>query len=460
VGKARFRYMLWVIIPVAAVIWALWIFRGEHHNAETPMSSPAISSRIELPLLSLQLDGLSAEEQVARLRAAAIELGQGLITAFPQEAESHILLGNTYRQLGQSVLAVAQWERALKLDPQRADVYTFLAILEEEKGNKEQALVLWEKVLSLQPTRSGIRDSLANTLMSLNQWDRAKEVLNEELNYSPQSPRTHYLLGQTFLQSQRFADAVTHYEKTLALDPNWTRAYYALATALTRSGRRQEAQHYHSLFRQRSQTPQALGGNGFTAQEDLLKARQTLASLSVGATDLVQTKAQDSLILALLEQAVTLVPADLGTRKRLAAKYRALGRLPEALAECEQIAQLAPQDATCQMLIGSLSLQMGRNSRAESAFKRMISLAPELALGYRELARMYLKTGKQVTQAQSLAQQAVALEATAENYFLLSQALHRNMNTDSALKALQRAVQLDPRNQDYQRVYHQLSSGR
>jgi len=452
--------MLWVIIPLVPVIAALWIFRGEHHGAKTPTSAPASISRIELPLLSLPSDGLSAEAQVARLHGAAIELGQGLVTAFAQEAEAYVLLGNTHRQLGQSKQAVAHWQRALQLNPQRADVYTFLAILEEEKGNQAQALALWQKVLSLQPTRAGLRDSLANTLMSLNQWDRAQAVLTEELNYSPQSPRTHYLLGQTFMQRQAWAEAVTHYEKTLALDPNWTRAYYALATALTRSGRRQAAQHYRSLFRQRSQTPQELAGDGFTDQGDLLKAKQTLASLSIGAADLVQAQAQNSLVLALLKQAATLIPADQGTRKRLAAHYRAQGRFKEALAECEQIARLAPRDATSQMLIGSLSLQLRQYTKAESAFKRMIKLAPESSVGYRELARIYLNAREQATQARSLAQQAVAREPSAENHFVLGQAHHHNGDTDSALQAVQQAVQLDPLNQDYQRVYHQLRIGK
>lgn len=452
--------MFWAIILVASVSGALWILQVGQHESKAPVSSPSVSSSIPLPLASLELDGVSSEEQVAVLRAAAIDLGQGLVRSFSQEAESHVLLGNTYRQLGQSAQAKGCWHKALKLEPRRADLYTFLAILAEEKGNKEQALSHWERVLSLQPTRPGVRDSLANTLMSLDQWDRAIEVLHEELTYSPQSARTHYLLGQASLQGQRFTEAITHYRKTVVLDPNWTRAYYELATALTRSGRRQEAQHYRKLFKQRSQTPQEMAGDGFTVRDDLLKAKQTLAGLSVGAADLVQTRAQHSLALALLEQAVTLVPQDLGTRKRLAARYRALGQLKESLAQCEQIARLAPQDATGQMLIGSLSLQLGRYTRAESAFKRMIELAPELAVGYRELARLYLRTRKQVAQAQTLAQQAVALEPTAENYFLLGQAHRQNGDTDSALKALQKATQLEPRNQDYQRVYQQLRLGR
>lgn len=406
--------------------------------------------------MPLHLDDLSAEEQVAGLRASALELAQAVVATLPLEAQAHILLGNTYRQLGQSSAAVACWQQALKLNPRRADVYTFLAILEEEKGNTEQALALWEKVLSLQPAHPGLRDSLANTLMSLGRWDRAIEVLQDGLTYSPQSARTHYLLGKALLRNQRFDEAITHYQQTLSVDPNWTRAYYELATALTRSGQRQEARRYRELFRQRSQTPQAMAGEGFTAQTDLHKAKETLATLSVGAADLVQTRVPNQLTLALLKQAVTLMPEDVGMRKRLAARYRALGQLKEALAQCEQIARLAPQDATCQMLIGSLSLQLGKYGRAESAFKQMIELAPERSVGYRELARTYLQTRRQTGRALTLAQQAVALEPTAENQAVLGQAHHQNGDTDAALKALQRAVQLDPRNQDYHRVYQQL----
>jgi tetratricopeptide (TPR) repeat protein len=411
-------------------------------------------------LAPLELNGLIVKEQVAVLRTAAIELGERLVTEFPKEADSHVLLGNTYRQIGQSVKAVGCWQKALNLDPERVDVYIYMAILEEEKGNKEQALIHWKKVLSLQPTRPGARDSLANTLMSLNEWDTAIEILNEELTYSPQSARTHYLLGRAYSQREHFTEAATHYEKTIALDPNWTAAYYELATALMRLGQRETAQHYRRQFNERKKQDKAEAYYGYTEQEDLQKAKQTLAGLCAGAADLYQSIHQDALESALLKRIVTLVPNNLGGRKRLAARYQTLGRLPEALTECEQIARLAPNDPICHMLIGSLSVRLGHYTRAESAYQKMIALAPKLSTGYQELAKIYLKTRKNLSKALILAQQAVSLEPTAHNYYVLGLAHYENGDKSSSLKALKQALRLDPDNQTYQRSYSQLNLGK
>jgi len=408
-------------------------------------------------LTPLELNGLTVKEQVARLRAASVELGQRLVTEFPRQAESHILLGNTYRQLGQSTQAVESWNRALTLDAQRADVYTYLAILTEEKGDTEQALGYWKKVLLLKPKLPGLRDSLANTLMSLNQWDNAIEVLNEELRLSPQSARTHYLLGRIHSQQNRFTQAASYYEKTIALDPNWTEAYFELATALMRTGQRRKAQDYLRLFSEHKQRDKAGASYGYTEQEDLLKAKKTLAGLCANAVDLYQTVRQDDMVLALLKRVIVLDPDNLENRKRLAARYQALGRLSEALDECEQIDRLTPDDPVCQMLIGSLSLRMGHYARAESAYKKMIKLAPRLSVGYQELAKIYLKTRRNLSKAKSLAEQAVGLDPTAGNYYLLGLTYYENGDKSSALKALKRALELDPVNQIYQNAYNKIA---
>jgi len=458
--EARYPSVLWGIILFCCLIAGLWILRMALNDSESTSLSPSVTPKIEQSIAPLELNGLTVKEQVATLRAASVELGRRLVTEFPRQAESHVLLGNTYRQLGQSTQAVESWNKALTLDAQRADVYTYLAILTEEKGDAEQALGYWKKVLLLKPKLPGLRDSLANTLMTLNQWGSAIEVLNEEMQLSPQSARTHYLLGRAYSQQNRFTEAASHYERTITLDPNWTEAYYELATVLMRSGQRRKAQNYRRLFSEHKQQEKAGASYGYTEQEDLLKAKKTLAGLCANAADLYQAVRQDEIVLALLKRVVVLDPNNLASRKRLAARYQALGRLPEALDECEQIARLTPDDPVCQMLIGSLSLRMGRYIRAESAYQKMITLAPGLSAGYHELAKIYLKTRKNLPQAQSLAQQAVRLDPTAGNYYVLGLAYRENGNKSSALKALKRALELDQGNQTYQSTYYRLTSGK
>ncbi|MCH8218705.1 MAG: tetratricopeptide repeat protein [Planctomycetes bacterium] len=378
-----------------------------------------------------------------------------MVTDFPRTAEAHLLQGNAFRQLGNSTQALACWQQALALAPHLSEAFTNMAILAEEKGQLTRAVAHWQQVLALDPARPGVRDSLGHTLMGLNQRDAAIEVLTEELGISPRSPRTYYLLGKIHLQEKRFPQAIAFYEKTLALDSEFTQAYYECATALVRSGRRQEAKHYREQFQQRSNEYQKKDLYGFTAEEDLQKAKRSLASLAAAAAGLYQAAG-----LSLLKQAVTLDPQNPKTRKRLAARYRALGQFAEALGQCERIADLQPHDPTCQMLIASLSLQLGRHRQAELAFERIVSLAPRQSYGYRELARLHLKTNNNLKQARAWAQQAVTLEPSAPNYYVLGLVCRRMGDAPAALQALQQALQRDPGNQAYQKAYRQITLSR
>ncbi len=427
--------------------------------ASEPASQP-LTPRVETPLMSLELDSLSVEAQTGLLRETAAQLAHRLVTEFPRTAEAHMLQGNTFRQLGQSARALACWQKALALAPRRPDAYTYMAVLAEEKGEAAQALAHWEKVLALEPDQAGVRDSLAHTLMALNRRDAAIEFLQEELTLSPRSARTHYLLGQAHLREKRFPEAIDYFQKTLALDPNFIKAHYELATALVRAGHRQEAQLYRDQFQQRNKQQKKGDLYGFTAKDDLRKAKQSLASLATAAAGLYQAAGRKVTGLVLLEEAVALDPENLERRKTLAARYRAQGQLREALGQCEQIADIEPHDVTCQMLIGSLSLQLGHDTQAESAFRRMIDLAPGQSYGYRELARLSLKTHKDPKQAQAWARQAVTLEPSAQNYYVLGLVCHLNGDTRAALQALQKSLQKDPSNQAYQKAYQEITLGR
>jgi len=110
-------------------------------------------------------------------------------------------------------------------------------------------------------------------------------------------------------------------------------------------------------------------------------------------------------------------------------------------------------------VIGILSAHLKRFDDAEEAFRTMITLAPQKPDGYRELARLYLKTGQKLPQARQLAEKALTLEATAANYFVLSWACYANGDIANALPAIKRAIKLDPGNQQYPRLYKQIQRG-
>jgi tetratricopeptide (TPR) repeat protein len=122
----------------------------------------------------------------------------------------------------------------------------------------------------------------------------------------------------------------------------------------------------------------------------------------------------------------------------------------------KKISEIQPESPVSYLVIGILSAHLKRFDDSEEAFRKLIKLAPQKSDGYRELARLYLKKGQKLPQARQLAEKAVALEATATNYFVFSWACYANGDIANALPAIQRAIKLDPGNQQYPLLYKQI----
>ncbi len=131
-------------------------------------------------------------------------------------------------------------------------------------------------------------------------------------------------------------------------------------------------------------------------------------------------------------------------------------RIPEALSQFEKIRKLQPKDPFCYLNIGILSSQLQRFTDAEKAFQKVIELAPKKSFGYRYLAHLYLRSNSRFAEAGKLAKEAVRLEATADNYFVLSWACDLNGDTAGAMAAIEQAIKLEPENPKYKQIYEQF----
>ena len=98
--------------------------------------------------------------------------------------------------------------------------------------------------------------------------------------------------------------------------------------------------------------------------------------------------------------------------------------------------------------------------KAERAFRKAISLAPNNPAGYRELARFYLASKTNVAQAYGLAKKAITLGRNAEAYYLLGWAADLNGDRTGALRAMEQAIELQPKNPKYRQVYETIKKRR
>jgi Flp pilus assembly protein TadD len=86
----------------------------------------------------------------------------------------------------------------------------------------------------------------------------------------------------------------------------------------------------------------------------------------------------------------------------------------------------------------------------------VIELAPHQGSSYAALAQFYLQVGQKLSEAENLARKAVELEPAGEYWFLLSQACLRSGDRKAARRAIDRALALDPGNEQYRRARDSL----
>jgi tetratricopeptide (TPR) repeat protein len=294
--------------------------------------------------------------------------------------------------------------------------------------------------------------------MGLGRHPEAIEALEKDIRISPRAGMSHFLLGQLYLQREEYEKARGHYEKAIAIEPNHTNAYYGLFTLSSRLKDNAKARDYMAMFRKLKAEDMKGLKDRSNAFDDLVKMRQGAAETFVRAGQMYGTRKDRQRVETLLNRATTLDPNNTECLNRLAYLYVTTGRITEALRLYRKIGEIDPKDTFCHLNIGLLSARLKQFADAEKAFLKVIELAPRVSNGYRELAQLYLTTGKKLPHARELAEKAVALEPVAMNYFVLSRAYDVNGDSENGLKAITRAVQLEPGNMRYRKVYEHIKN--
>ncbi len=440
-----------VALVVAGYVW---------HRNRQQQEAPASLNSHESPVEPLADPTLPPEQQIALLKSREMALAERVVRDFPSNGDAYILMGDLHRRLGSSAKAVEFWEKGLKLSANRADVYQNLGIVAMEKGDFEQAISFWQKALQIDPQMPGVHNIIARALMGLGRHDEAINELQTDVRISPQSADSHFLLGQAFLQQQQYDRAKTCYERTIELQPDHVNAYYGLSTACARLKQPDQAEQYRATFQKLRADSLQDRKYGHMPADDLARTRASMAGLSMQAARLYQGRGEIGKVEELLKQAVAVDPNNAAAHRRLAALYQMTSRIPAALAQCERVRQLEPNDPTCHLLIATLALQLKQVDRAETALQRFIALCPSQSVGYRELAHLYIRTNSRLAEAKELAKKAVELEPAAENYFILGRACEKTGDKEAALAAIRKATEIAPGNPEYRKMYDLIRNSR
>jgi tetratricopeptide (TPR) repeat protein len=400
----------------------------------------------------------SEKEQLATLLQEEIRLAELLVQAFPGSVDSLAVMGNVHARHGNTDQAIGLWRKAAKIDPKRVELYAKIANLASQTDQYETVIAMWRKVLEIAPSQRGASYEIANAHMQLGDYEACIKKIHEEMELSGETAKSCFLLGQAYQQRQEYEKAKDSFRRVIELEPDHRQAYYGLYGVSVRLKQREEAKQHLAKFRElKSDHQEAIREADESMLTDLECFYVGLANFCSDVQELRRKTGESQVTEKVLETALKLGRHNVVFLNRLAVRYSTTNRVAGAMALYRQIARLDPENASCHLNMGILAIKAGRADMAEAEFRKAIELAPGNYAGYQELARLYLRIRRNLAEARQLAQKAVALEASGDTYYDLGLAHLANDDLDSALAALEEALELEPTNPTYARVHDLVS---
>jgi protein O-GlcNAc transferase len=297
--------------------------------------------------------------------------------------------------------------------------------------------------------------SEAKELIESLQHEGITQILDAEKAMASSDARFPYLLGQIYLKQRAYKEAEPAYLRAIELRPEYYSAYYGLGMAYSRLKQSAQARtamsHFRSLKTEAEASPEQQ-----IMMNELSHARKRIVALYIQAYNLYDPHNEGAAGVRLIRRALALDAEDAHTWEKLGGHFYVTGRQNQALKSFQNAVSLDPNNPLPRLNIGKLYAQMNQMERAEAALQKAVVRFPTSGLVHAELAHLYLRSQTHYGEALALIKKAVALDPTANHYFLLTWAYDVRGDPKSAIKAIQKAMTLEPKNSRYRSTYERI----
>ncbi len=422
-------------------------------------SGPKTSSREKAEAATTGSLAEVQAEPPATPQAAAEEMQQvvsRLLEDFPNHSEALDLMARVHLLFGRSSEAAKCWEQAIQANPNDTRAYRGLASVAQIKNEPQEQLRLLRKALAIDVRSFDVQFDLAKALVDQGQIKEAIKLLEAHVVLYPNSPRSFSLLGAAYLQDNAFQEAKQAYLAAVKLEPGDDFPYLGLAKACARLGQHEESQGFQKKFEElRSKHRQKIRSHR-GRYEDLAAQCDTLSNICTHVGRIYHGQGR------LLEaerhwrRAAFVTPTHVDSRKALADLYSRHAKKKELISVLEQLVRIVPADASYGLQLARLYLEENQWDKAQAVLEEACRRDAQSAESRALLAELHLKADRKIDQAVALARQATELSPTAEHYWLLARACQRHGDVQAAVKALEKAVELDPGNLQYHEILHEF----
>ena len=339
-----------------------------------------------------------------------------------ESAEAPYLMGIIYFNERKIDEAMASLQKSMKINS-FPGAYYYLGLCRLEKGDLEQATNEFQKVIDMRPEMLQPRLLLALTHLRKGRIEEAEKEAKKVLDMDEKNALAHNLLGSTYLAMNKGDMAMEEFDRAIELDPQ-------LVDAHIKKG----------IFSLQS-------GNDQVAEKEFISA-------------------------------VKVAPEVLNSRIMLAKYYIKNKRSHEAINILRQGLKGNENDAVIYNIIGAAYLNAEDIENSRQNFEKAISSNPKFFLPYFNLALLYLNTGSKemavkeykkvldidknnvtalimlakVMEADRKDEEALSFYMKAKEtgkaiaYLSLAEYYQKKNDNKQAMKVLQEALSVDPRN--------------
>lgn len=210
--------------------------------------------QIDPQSLEAQLGLGNAYQQMGWAELAIIHF-QNALAFHPDRflAEYHCKLGDSLKERGRIVEAIASYERAISTNPNYVDAYRAIAQVYLRQNDPDSAHLIYERANDLELLQSKDYNALgvswlqqistSNVEQSVtdNYLKQAIACFERAIQIDPAYADAHCNLGNVFVRQNQVKDAIISYKEAIDIDPNFAQPYFNLGILLNNIGKIDEA---------------------------------------------------------------------------------------------------------------------------------------------------------------------------------------------------------------------------
>jgi len=175
---------------------------------------------------------------------AAIELIRQAIGFKANEPFYHGNLGQALQNAGRVDEAMAEYERALKINPGMVAVLMNMGNIVMAQGKLDAAEAWYKRAVAADPKQSLAHYNLGGLYQAQKKAAPAIAAFTQALKLNPNMAEARVNLGSVFKDENRFEEAEAQYRQAIALDPKQSKAYNNLGLLFRETGQFEAALEY------------------------------------------------------------------------------------------------------------------------------------------------------------------------------------------------------------------------